>query len=182
MLLVAFFAADMLLAGLKGQYPTASTAAIDGLTDQPAGQAADELLTASQDAQVRPAESQRIAQRLPFGHDDVGCVIARASEQAEADRIDRHDQERPRSMGDFGARPHVFQAAEEIGMLDDDAGRVIVDHGGESFRADRSARRCHRHQFNVEIGQIGRHDLAVFRMNAPEHDDSRRSPPSRRGP
>ena len=67
----------MLLAGLQRQHPAAAAAAVDGLADEPAGHAAEELLAAGQDAQVRPAEGHGDAQRLAFGHDDVGAVVAR---------------------------------------------------------------------------------------------------------
>ena len=125
------FAADVLLAGLQRQHPAAAAAAIDGLADQPAGHAADELLAAGHDAQVRPAEGHRVAQRLPFGHDDVGPVSPGRFEQPQADRIDRDDQQRPGLMGNFGRVLDLFQAAEEVGMLHEHAGRLGVDGRGQ---------------------------------------------------
>ncbi len=41
------------------------------------GQLAEKCFAAGHDAQVRPAEGHRVAQRLPFGHHDIGPVFAR---------------------------------------------------------------------------------------------------------
>ena len=134
----------MLLAGLQRQHPAALAAAIDRLAGDPARHAAHELLAAGHDAQVRPAERHRAAQRLPFGHDDVGAVVAGPLEQAQADRIDRHDEQRPGVVGDLGQRFDVFQAAEEVRMLHEHAGRLVVDGRGQLVRRDDARRACRR--------------------------------------
>ena len=59
--------------------------------------------------------------------------------QAQADRIERGDDQRAGVVGDLGERLGVFDAAEEVRLLDDDAGRRVVDRGGQVLR--RRARR-----------------------------------------
>ena len=136
-------AADVLLAGLQGQDPAALAAAIDGLADQPAGHAADELLAAGQDAQVRPAEGHRVAQRLAFGHDDVGPVLARPLEQAQADRIDGHDEQRPGPVGDLGRAPRTSsRQPKKLGCWTSTQAVWSFDRGGQRPRVDRPSRRA----------------------------------------
>ena len=45
----------------------------------------------------------------------------------------------PAAMGDLGQRLHLFQAAEEIGMLHQHAGRLVVDGRLQRRRRDAAA-------------------------------------------
>ena len=60
-------------------------------------------------------------------------VIARPLQQAQADRIERCDEQRAGVVGDLGERRDVFEAAEEVRLLHDDAGGLVVD-GGRQVR------------------------------------------------
>ena len=66
--------------------------------------------------------------------------------QAEADRIERGDDQRAGVVGDRGERRGVFDAAEEVRLLDDDAGGCVVDGGGQILRLHDAARRADGHQ------------------------------------
>src|SRR5205807_5404626 len=76
------FAANVLLAGLQREHPAAATAAIERLTSDSPRHAADELLFAGHDAQIRSAVKQRRAERLTFGDCHVGAQIARPLQHA----------------------------------------------------------------------------------------------------
>src|SRR5262245_21565105 len=84
-----FFAANVLLAGLQCEHPATAAAAIDGLTGDAAGHAADELLFAGHDSEVRATIEQWSAERLAFSDGDIRAEIAGPLEKAEADWIER---------------------------------------------------------------------------------------------
>ena len=71
-------AADVLFAGLEGEHPAAVAAAVGRLADDAPGHLAEVGLAAGHDAQVGAAVGQGVAQRLAFGHDDVGAIVAGA--------------------------------------------------------------------------------------------------------
>ncbi len=56
---------------------------VDGLADEPARHLSDEFVAAGEQAEIGPAEIQRIAERLAFGGDDVGAHLARGLHQAQ---------------------------------------------------------------------------------------------------
>ena len=79
-----------------------------------------------------------LPKRLAFGHDDVGPVIARPLQQAQADRIDRHDQQgagrvrRPRPTASTSSRqPKKFgcctntQAVSSSTAAANSAGEIV---------------------------------------------------------
>ncbi len=61
---------------------------------------------------------------MPLGHGDVGAVLPRAFQEAEADRIEADDIQRAVRMTNLADRFDFFETAEEIGMLHDDAQRL----------------------------------------------------------
>src|SRR6185437_12643242 len=63
-------AADVLLASRQRQYPAAAAFGVGGLADQPARHLPHMLLTRGEKADMRPAEIERVAERLAFGGDD----------------------------------------------------------------------------------------------------------------
>ena len=85
---------------------------------RPAGHAAEELLAAGDNAQVRPAVG-------PWDCPAIGLRPRRISvryspgrlSRSDTDRIDGRDQQGPGLVGDFGKRFHIFQAAEKVRML-----------------------------------------------------------------
>jgi hypothetical protein len=136
-----FFAADMLLASLQREDPAAAAAAINSLARNATGHAADELLFAGHDAEVRTSIEERRAERLPFSDGHIGAQVAGPLQQTEADWIERLNQQRAGVVGDFRNRCDVLQAAEEVRMLQQDAGRVAIDGGGDIGGLDHAAGR-----------------------------------------
>ena len=100
------------------------------------------LFAAGHDAEVGAAVLHRRAERVAFGDGDVGAPIAGTLQEAEADRVERGDDERAGVVSDFGEAGGVFDAAEEVWLLDDDAGGFVIDGGGQIFRFDDAARRA----------------------------------------
>src|SRR5262249_34983647 len=109
------------------------------LTGQPPRQAAHELLTTGHDAQVRPAERHWAAKRLPLRYGDIRSIVAWAPQQPQADRVERNDDLGPRLVRDAYELIDLFQATEEVRVLKQHAGGLIVHRGSELFRLDRSA-------------------------------------------
>ena len=87
-------AADVLLARLQREHVAGAALDVLRLADDAAGHLAHEPLAAGEQPDVRPAEPERDAQRLPFADDDVRAVRRRRPVQREADRIGGDDVER----------------------------------------------------------------------------------------
>ena len=79
-------AADVLLAGRQRQHEAAAAFGVDGLAAEAARHLADELLARGEEADVRSAEGERVADRLAFADDDVRALRARRLDGAK-----RHD-------------------------------------------------------------------------------------------
>ncbi len=91
------------------------------------------FLAADHDSQVRAAKAQMIAQRLAFGHRDIGAVVDRALEQADADRVEHHDRQRAAIVGGFDDPGHVLELAEEVRILKNHRGGLIGDRPDDRF-------------------------------------------------
>ena len=79
------------------------------------------LLAAGEQADIGSAELQADADALALADDDVGAHLARRLDQAERDRLgDDRDQQRACRMRGLGDRREVGDAAEDVGILDDD--------------------------------------------------------------
>ncbi len=63
------------------------------------------FLAAGEQAQIRPAVAHRIAQALPLGDRDVGPVLTRPFQQAQADRVEADDEQSARVAGDASPAP-----------------------------------------------------------------------------
>ena len=80
-------AADMLLAGGEGQHPAAPAFGIDGLADEPPRHLADEFLARGEQADIGPAEIQRIADGLALRRRRCPRPCRRAIPPGPATRI-----------------------------------------------------------------------------------------------
>src|SRR5262249_2219631 len=108
----------MLLARRQRQHEAAPALGIDSLTAKPPGHLPDELLVATEQAEVGPAELEPDAERLPLTHDDIGAEVTRRFEQAERHRLGHHrDQQRTGGMRRFSYPGEIGNAAEDIGIL-----------------------------------------------------------------
>lgn len=72
------------------------------LAGDASGRFAHVVETHREETQVGSAKVERIAQALAFTHNDVGAILARRCEHAEADRVDCHCQQRAFGMYGVG--------------------------------------------------------------------------------
>ncbi len=77
----------------------------------------------------------------------------------------------PAVVGDLGECFRVFDAAEEVRLLDDDARRRIVDRGRQLLRLQDAARRADRHHFDAEVFEIRGNRQPILGMQARRHDN-----------
>ena len=114
-------AADVLFASGKRQHEAALAIAVGGLSDQATGHLANEFFVGGYDAAVGASETERHAERLRFHADDVGLSGRLHDAQRDGFR-DRDNQQCALLVDDVGDGGNVFDGAEEIGRLDEDAG------------------------------------------------------------
>ena len=76
-------APDVLFARLESQDVSASTLAVDGGADQPAGHAPQQRLLAGDKSEVRAAKGQRQSQRLSIADRQVGAIVPRGRQQPQ---------------------------------------------------------------------------------------------------
>ena len=86
------FAADVLFARLQSQHKGALAAIVRGLADDAARQFAHQRLGRRHEAEVRPAEGERHAQRLPFAHGHVRADLAGRFVKRAGDGVDAQNQ------------------------------------------------------------------------------------------
>ena len=89
----SLFAANVLLACLKGENEYAVAVGINGFTDDSAGQIADEFAACCHKARVRAAEAHGNAERLCIADSNIRTVVRRAFDSAEADGVDIADEQ-----------------------------------------------------------------------------------------
>ena len=82
----------------------------------------------------------------------------------EDDFSDRHDQQRALGMDGGGKVGQVADMAEEAGVLDDDAGGLVVDQRQQAFIA-LYVGGSRNHLEPVEAG-VGRSHVAIVRMQS----------------
>ena len=131
-------AADVLLAGLERQHPAALAVAVGRLADEPAGDLADELLAAGQDAEVRPAVAQARPAPAPRRR---RCPprSRRAASGGQAHRVEAATNTAPAFRGRRRQGARLFEVAEEVRLLRDHADRrsstAAVRSSGPGSRA-----------------------------------------------
>ena len=120
-------AADVLLARRKREHVAAPAVGVDRFADEMAGQPPHVRHARRENAEVRPAERRRNSKRLSFGDDHVGAVGAGRLEQAERDRIGHDDEQSAGAVHRVGQAVDRFALAEEVGILDDQRGGVLIE-------------------------------------------------------
>ena len=83
-------AADVLLARREREHEAAPSLAVHGLSDQAAGQVADEGHARRHEAEVRAAEADRDAEALGLAAHDVGAQLSGRAQQRERERLGHH--------------------------------------------------------------------------------------------
>ena len=123
-------AADVLLARLQRQHEAAAPVDVARLARDAPGHAAQVGLGGGEEAERRAAEVQAVAERLALAHGHVDAALARRLEDPQRDRVVGADDHRRRVLGGGRQRGGVLDRAEEVGLLEDDGARVLVDGGG----------------------------------------------------
>src|SRR6516225_9931327 len=167
-------ASDVLLAGRQGQHPAAPSVGVDALAGETSWHLADKLVPAGEQAEMGSAEIERVAERLPFGRDDVRSHLARRDNGAERQDFRYRDDEQRAGVvavsGEIGIVPNF---TKKIRVLHDDAGSVTTNELGKILAAAGS--RIPRAELEADEASIALAHLAVMRMEpARQH---RLSPP-----
>ena len=156
----------MLLAGLQRQDEPPSILLVDGLPRDAPGHAPDEAVPRREETQGRSTETRLVAHGLPLSHGDVRAVGPRRFDDPEGDRVHGHDQEGTRAVHDPFQVAHGFQAAVEIGMLDDHAGRVVRQSRRQQVGIQRAVRAGQRLHLDARSVGVGMHRLYVMGVHA----------------
>ena len=167
------FAADMLLAGGQGQHKAAPPFGIHRLAAQAARHLAQEFLAGGEQAHIRPAEIQTVADGLAFRRHNIRALRAGRLQQTQRYDFRHHrDQQRALGMSRLGDGPQVADQAEHIRRLHHHTGGILVDQSDDVLglaRRDRDAgdgaeQARHRlHRLGIMGMQAARQDrLAAF--------------------
>ena len=105
--------ADVLLPGAQGGDVGTPAFGVDGLPHQPSRQAPHVGPGAGEQPEVGPAEAKRHAQGLALPHHHVGAPVARRAQDAGADGVEGHDQQRAGAVAHGTRRGQVFEAAQD---------------------------------------------------------------------
>ena len=127
-------------------------------------------LTGREKAVVRPAERESIACPLALADRHRTTVVPRSLEHAERHRVDVRDRERARRRRRVREVRRRLEAAEEIGLLKDGAGRLAAG-GAKLVRIGEPIPMGHLDHLETEPRRVGLHhlpDLRVDRLG--EHD------------
>ena len=140
--------------------PTATAAARAA-----ARKAAHELFTASHDSQVRPTVEKGGPEGLTFRNSNIDAQFARTLKNSQADRIKDVDHQGSLLMCQFYSSGNVFQAPEEIGMLNDNTGSLVIQFRIQHLQGKGSRGSFQGYQLGFRIAQVGLEDLPIFRVD-----------------
>ncbi len=126
--------ADVLLAGLEREHEAAPPVHVLGLARDPTGHPPDEPLGGGEEPEARAAVVQPVAERLALAHADVGAHLARRLEDAQRKRVRGAHEQRPGALARLGQLAHVLHGAQEVRLLDEHGGGVVVHRGGQGGR------------------------------------------------
>jgi hypothetical protein len=162
----------VLLAGLEGEDVRPLALRVGRLADDPPRHAADVVLTGCQKSIVGTAEGLMVARALALADRESAAVAPWRLEHAKRDRVDVRDGECLRLVGrgrEVGSR---LQAAEEVRLLEDHAGRV-AGRLGDVVRVGRAVSVGHFDDLEAEAGRVGLDHLAYLRVERLAEDDFR---------
>ena len=158
-------ATDVLLARGQREHEAALAVGIDGLADETPRHLAHILVAGREQADIRTAEAEPVADRLALADHDVGAHLARWHQQPQRhDFRHDHDQQRTGGVAGFRQPGEVADMAEEARVLHDHAGRVAIDRCDQLLEALGIGLR----QGGREAFPLGRglDDAAILRMQA----------------
>ena len=122
-------AADMLLAGRQRQHEAAVAVRVHRLAAEAARHLADIFRLRGEETDIRPAEIQRVADRLALAHHDVGAHARRAisSRPSDTASVNTAISSAPCWCALSAIAFQVAHVAEHVRRLHDDAGQRVVD-------------------------------------------------------
>ena len=85
-------------------------------------------------AEVRPAEGRIEAERLPFTDGNVRAALAGCFQDGQRNGVHAHDIFGSGCVRDLAEQLRVLQQAEEIRLLDIEAGGVRTEYGAQRVR------------------------------------------------
>jgi hypothetical protein len=103
---------------------------------------------------LRAAERHRVAEALPLADGDVRPVLPGPLQEADADRVEANDEQRPVLPANLAGGIDFFQVAEEVRVLHDDAERLVVDVPPKLVGIEEPARRRQRDDLLGEVGEV----------------------------
>ena len=119
----------MLFSCLKGHNEAIVTVAVFGSANDATGHFADVFHSRRHKAEVWPAERHRHTQALAFACYDIGAHRAGCFQDSERYGIAGHDKKSTFFVCGFGDVTEIIDAAEEIGVLQNHSGGVIIQFG-----------------------------------------------------
>ena len=164
-------AADVLLAGLQREDEAAAPVGVGGLAGDPARHPAQVLLGGGEEAERGAAEVEAVAERLALADGDVDAALAGRAQDAERDRVDRGDAERAGLVGSASERLEVLDRAEEVRVLDEERGGLVVERRGELAGVGDAAVEPDLDDLGAEAARVGRERLAGVRVQAARDDE-----------
>ena len=117
-----------------------------------------------------PPNEGGIPSALPVGDHHVGAVGAGRAEQAERNRIGHDDQQRAGAVHRLGQAVDRLALAEEVGILDDQCGGVLVKQRLELIEIGRAVLVADDGR-RVGAAQVGLDHRAVLRMDGRRQHD-----------
>ena len=160
----------MLLPGLQSEDIAAIARGVYRLADDPARHAPDEFVACGQKAVVRPTEGREVPRRLSLAERERRTVAPGRLQHAEGEQVDVRDGQRTGFGGRSDDVRRRLEAAEEVRVLEDDAGSV---HGGtfQLLEVGRSAPVRDLDDLEPEPRRVCLHDLAHLWIRRLRDDD-----------
>ncbi len=162
------FPADMLFPGRKRQNEAAPALCIHRLAAQAARHLTHIFLSRREEPEIRSAELEADAQRLPLANDHVRAHQARSLHRAQCHRLRHHrDQQRANLMHLVRKRRQVIDPAKNIGILHDNAAYILVERRDQCRCITRRIE-CRRLIDQLVAGELrhGARDAHIMGMEA----------------
>ena len=165
-------AADVLLPGLQGEDIAAFTRGVGRLADDAARHAPDVVRAHGDEPVVRPAVRLVVAGALPFADRNRAAVAPGRLEDSERDRVDVRHRESLGVVRDRCELGRRLEAAEEVRLLEDDAGGVF-GRLADVVRVGDAVGVRNLDDLEPEAGRVRLHDLPDLRVQRLREDDLR---------
>ena len=128
------FPADVLLPRGKREDIAGLPLRVVRLTDDAAGELTHHGARRGHKAEVRAAEGRVEAKGLTFADGDVRAALAGRFQNCQRNGVHTHDVFGPGCVRDLAEQLRVLQQAEEIRLLDIEAGGIRTEYGAQRVR------------------------------------------------